>query len=131
MEGGRYSLSVDDDRSVLDERQILHLVLAPQEGSSVIDHLQHLGRVLQEQPHLSPLPLPLCCTAGFSPRARDAVALFLRFRGGPHQRSLTNASRVVADKDALVRRIRFHFVDRGHGPPNVTRSPGKLSGESK
>ena len=74
MEGGRYSLGVDDDRSVLDERQILHLVLAPQEGSSVIDHLQHLGRVLQEQPHLS---LPLCSAAPlhvlrvFFPRAHE------------------------------------------------------------
>ena len=72
MEGGRYSLGVDDDRSVLDERQILHLVLAPQEGSSVIDHLQHLGRVLQEQPHLSrSLSLSLLHCGFFSPRAHD------------------------------------------------------------
>ena len=118
MEGGRYSLSVDDDRSVLDERQILHLLLAPQEGSSVIDHLQHLGRVLQEQPH----PLTLCSAAlhvlrVFFPkgtRRRGAMKTTPTSHSAfDFEMDLPNVPNSVSDQAHRVRRIRFHFLDRG------------------
>ena len=65
---------------------------------------------------ISPLTLSLSAAlhCGFFPQGHtrgdeeDAdVALCLRFRDEPHQLRHTNASR--------VRRIRFHFLDRGNG----------------